>query len=296
MTHRVLLFYKYISLADPEVVAQTLRNLCEKHHLLGRAIVAPEGINATFEGKEGQTALFVEEFFADPRFSDIQIKYSEGDGNTFPKLSVKVRAEIVGTRFTTDEANPEVRTGKRLSALELDLWYKSKKDFVVVDMRNDYEYASGHFENSIDSGIRASRDLPKALPKLDGIKSKTVVTVCTGGVRCEKMSAYLMSKGFEDVYQLDGGIHTYLEQFPKGQFKGALYTFDQRVTMDFTKDREIIGTCRLCGNKTETYVNCKNAECHLHFLLCEGCGMSEDGQVCSPQCKEHVKTTESALV
>lgn len=296
MATRVLLFYKYITIDNPEVVAKTLRTLCEKYHLLGRAIVAHEGINATFEGEEENTKVFVEHFFADPRFSDIQIKYSEGDGKTFPKLSVKVRSEIVGTRFSSDEANPEIKTGKRLSPNELDAWYNSKKEFVVVDMRNDYEYASGHFENSTHPGMRASRDLPGVLGNLEPLKSKTVVTVCTGGVRCEKMSAYLMSNGFDDVYQLDGGIHTYLEQFPKGKFKGALYTFDQRVTMDFTKDREIIGTCRLCGDKTERYVNCKNSECHLHFLACEKCQTETSDLACSPACKEHVTVSKSALV
>lgn len=296
MTHQVLLFYKYVSLRDPEVVAQTLRTLCEKHSLLGRAIVAAEGINATFEGTPENTNAFVSEFFADSRFSDIQIKYSKGDGATFPKLSIKVRAEIVGTKFSADEANPEIKTGKRLSVEELDSWYKTGKDFVVVDMRNDYEYASGHFENSIDSGIRASRELPKALPKLQGVKNKTVVTVCTGGIRCEKMSAYLMNKGFEDVYQLDGGIHTYIEQFPQGAFKGALYTFDQRVTMDFTKERDVLGECRLCGDKTELYVNCKNTQCHLHFLACLACQKNDRAAVCSSLCEEQVEELKSTLV
>ena len=296
MTHQVLLFYKYISLKDPETVALVLRRLCNKYSLLGRAIVAPEGINATLEGTRDNTNAFVSEFFSDSRFSDITIKYSSGDGATFPKLSIKVRAEIVGTKFSTDEANPEMKTGKRLSAEELDSWYKSGKDFVVVDMRNDYEYASGHFENSIDPGLRASRDLPKAIPRLEPIKNKTVVTVCTGGIRCEKMSAYLMNKGFEDVYQLDGGIHTYIEQFPQGAFKGALYTFDQRVTMDFTKERDVLGVCRLCGEKTELYVNCKNTECHLHFLACLACQKNSEAPACSSECREQVQNLKSTLV
>ena len=105
-----------------------------------------------------------------------------------------------------------------------------------------------------------------------------------------------MSKGFKDVYQLDGGIHTYLEQFPQGAFKGALYTFDQRVTMDFTKERDVLGVCRLCGEKTELYVNCKNTQCHLHFLACRGCQKNAEAIACSSLCEEQVEELKSTLV
>lgn len=282
--HQVLLFYKYVHLKDPEVLAQRLKELAVKYALLGRAIVAHEGINATFEGEVDATEAFVCDLLEDPRLCDMHIKRSEGTGATFPKLSIKVRKEIVGTHLKTEEADPTKQTGKRLTPDELHTWYVQDKDFAVIDMRNDYEFASGHFKNSIDPGMRASRDLPKVLPKLEPLKGKTVVTVCTGGVRCEKMSAYLLSQGFEDVYQLDGGIHTYMEKYPSGEFKGALYTFDQRVVMDFTKDREVIGTCRLCGEKTERYVNCRNAECHLHFLACERCSEGVEAPFCSSEC------------
>ena len=297
MEYQVLLFYKYIDLADPEVVALRLRSLALQYGLLGRAIIATEGVNATFEGTAEATEAFVNDFFEDERFADIQVKRSVGNGKTFPKLSVKVREEMVGTHLKKEEADPLRVTGTRLSADELHEWYKENKDFVVVDMRNDYEYASGHFKNSIDPGLRASRDLPEAMPKLEPLKNKTVVTVCTGGVRCEKMSSYLLNQGFKDVYQLEGGIHTYLEKYPIGEFKGTLYTFDQRVTMDFDTAKEVIGACRLCGEKTEKYVNCVNVECHLHFLACEGCHEREgSAPACSSACAELVTSSSSALV
>lgn len=268
--YTVLLFYSYQTIEDPERVASWLRSLATSYKLLGRALVAQEGINATFEGRAKDTDAFVLAFKKDPQFENVQIKTSVGTGKSFPKLSVKVRQEIVGTRFPK-EVDPRVKTAPHLSAEELKQWYENDKDFVVVDMRNSYEFASGHFKNSIDPGLNNSRDLPEAVEKLEDFKDKTVLTVCTGGVRCEKMSAYLMHKGFKDVYQLNGGIHTYMEKYPGEDFEGTLYTFDNRLTMDFGGNRSIVGKCRLCQGACERYVNCANNSCHLHFLACENC-------------------------
>jgi UPF0176 protein len=267
---RVIIFYSYITIPEPEKTAAWLRALAETHGLLGRAIVAEEGINATFEGTEDALQAFIQEFKREPLFSEVWIKTSEGTGKSFPKLSVKVRDEIVGTRFPK-EVDPRVKTAPHLKAEELKSWYENGKEFVVLDMRNHYEVASGRFKNSLEAGISNSRELPEAVEKLEHLKDKTVLTVCTAGVRCEKMSAYLMHKGFENVYQLDGGIHTYMEKFPGEDFEGTLYTFDNRLTMDFGGTRKIIGKCRFCKNESERYVNCVNNECHLHFIVCENC-------------------------
>ncbi len=276
--YQVLLFYKYVTIEDPTKLMGELRALCERLKLTGRILVASEGINVTVEGEISATEAFVLELTKDERFADMHVKRSEGTGIAFPGLSIKVRDEIVGTKFTPEEADPRVHTAPKLSPQELRAWYEHEKDFVVVDMRNSYEYVSGHFKNAIDPGLENSRDLPQAIEKLEPLKEKTVLTVCTGGVRCEKMSAYLMNKGFKDVYQLDGGIHGYMEKFPGKDFLGTLYTFDQRLVMDFGGEREIIGECRLCGEKTEQYVNCMNNFCHLHFLACSTC--APEGQVC----------------
>ncbi|MEK7103460.1 MAG: rhodanese-related sulfurtransferase, partial [Patescibacteria group bacterium] len=251
----------------------------------GRVIIAEEGINATLEGLHENTEEFVREFLKDPRFANIDIKRSLGDGNSFPKLNVRVREEIVGTRFSQAEADPRIKTAPHLSVEELRSWYETNKDFVVVDMRNSYEYVSGHFKGSIDPGLDNSRDLPQAIEKLEPLKDKTVLTVCTGGVRCEKMSAFLLNKGFENVYQLDGGIHTYMEKYPGKDFLGTLYTFDQRVVMDFGGDREIVGTCLLCSSKTERYINCAYPRCNDHFLACESCVSVDQKGYCAQQCR-----------
>ena len=284
--HQVLLFYKYVTIEDPKALMDSLRALAQAHRLLGRVLVAEEGINGTLEGTVEDSEAFALALLEDPRFSDMNIKRSRGTGKAFRKLYVKVRDEIVGTRFPKN-VDPRVRTAPHLKPEELRSWYEEGKDFVVVDMRNDYEYQSGHFKDSINPGLANSRDLPQALPKLEALKDKTVLTVCTGGVRCEKMSAFLLENGFNDVYQLENGMHTYMEQYPGKDFLGTLYTFDKRLTMDFGGDREVIGRCKLCGDSTEKYVNCANDFCHLHFLACESC-QKEEGTCCSVDCSEKV--------
>jgi UPF0176 protein len=156
---------------------------------------------------------------------------------------------------------------------------------VIVDMRNSYEYASGHFKGSEDLGMSASRELPNVIDKLEHAKDKAVVTVCTGGIKCEKMSAYLLHKGFTNVHQLSGGIHTYMEKFPGEDFLGTLYTYDERLVMDFGGDREIVGRCKRCDDKTEKYQNCANAECNMLFLICNDCVSAEGPGFCSEKCE-----------
>jgi UPF0176 protein len=288
MKYQILLFYKYVNIEDPETLADSLRTLAKKLQLTGRVIIAEEGINGTLEGTIENTEIFAQKFLENPFFLDVSVKRSEGTGEAFPKLSIKVREEIVGTRYPQEDAYPQMRTAPRITAEELREWFEKGEDFEIVDMRNDYEYASGHFKGSIDPGMQASRDLPEKLSLLEPLKNKKVLTVCTGGIRCEKMSAYLLNNGFEDVYQLEDGIHGYMQKFPGKDFVGALYTFDRRKTMHFGGDengqREIVGICYLCEGKTENYTNCANDFCHRHFLVCESC-VAEDGRTtCSDEC------------
>ncbi len=285
MKFQVLLFYKYVTIANPLELKASYTALCDKYNLTGRTIIAKEGINSTLEGLKEDTENFLKEFLHDERFSDMQIKRSKGYGETFPKLQVKVREEIVATRFPK-EVDPRVKTAPHLSAEELRSWYENKKDFVVVDMRNSYEYESGHFKNSIDPGMDASRELPELIEKIkEETKDKTVLTVCTGGVRCEKMSEYLVQGGFKEVYQLDGGIHSYMEKYPGKDFLGTLFTFDNRLVMDWGGEREVVGTCKRCYTKNEQYQNCANAECNMLFLICNDCMSTEGPGFCSEKCE-----------
>ncbi len=268
--YTVLLFYKYITIKDPQTLMVYLRGVSEALSLKGRILIAEEGINGTLEGKPEDTEKFVELFLADRRFKDIDVKKSKGTGNAFPKLSIKVREEIVSTKFPK-HIDPRKKTGKYLKPEELHSWYEEGKDFVVVDMRNSYEINSGHFEKTVDPGLKASRDLPEVMEKLRVHQDKTIVTTCTGGVRCEKMSAYLLDQGFKNVYQLHSGMHSYMEKYPGKHFKGTLYTFDNRKVMDFGGEREIIGTCLDCGTKTEDYYDLLQGEAEEQVLLCLEC-------------------------
>lgn len=281
----MLLFYKYVHIADPHAFKSAYTVLCEKYSLFGRTIIACEGLNSTLEGTVENTEAFLREFLMDERFSGMQIKRSRGDGRSFPRLSIKVREEIVGTRFPK-EVDPTKKTGTYLKPEELREWYENDKDFVVVDMRNSYEFDSGHFKKSIDPGMNASRELPSVIEKIrKETNNKPILTVCTGGVRCEKMSAYLLHQGFDNVYQLDGGMHSYMEKYPGKDFLGTLFTFDNRLVMDFGGEREVIGTCKRCGVSNEQYQNCANAECNMLFLICNDCMSSEGPGFCSEVCE-----------
>lgn len=281
--YQVILFYKYTEIEDPEALMESQKVLCKKLNLKGRAIIAKEGVNGTFEGTPENIELYCVSLIADPRFSDIHIKKSEGTGKTFPKLSIKVRDEIVSAHFE-DDVDPKVVTGKYITAEELHELIHSNEEFYIVDMRNDFEQEVGYFEGSVLPGMRNFRDLPKVLPKLEHLKGKTVVTVCTGGVRCEKASGFLVKNGFRDVYQLFGGIHSYMEKYPNEDFKGSLYVFDQRIIMGFNREeREIVGKCAGCKIPSENYINCSNDICHKHFIMCWTC-VSKKVSTCPEGC------------
>lgn len=288
MKHQILLYYKYVTISDPKAVRDEQRALCASLGLLGRIIVAKEGINGTVEGTKEQTEKYIKEMKKSKYFFDISFKKSEGTGAAFPKLSVRVRPEIVTAHLP--EINPNYVTGKYLSAEELHQWFEEKKEFYIVDMRNDYEYQSGFFEGFIPSGIHNFFDLPSVLPKLNHLKNKTIVTVCTGGVRCEKASGFLVENGFNDVYQLKDGIHTYMEKYPNQHFKGKLYVFDKRLTVGFNTDapeHEIVGKCLHCGKSADTYTNCEYNFCHYHYICCSDCRDEETGLTFDkPACKK----------
>ena len=287
-SYQVLLYYKYIAIKDPVVVRDEQRALCEKFNLKGRIIVAKEGVNGTVEGLTEDTKKYMQAMQESTYFKDISFKKSEGTGAAFRKLSVKSRSEVVTARLV--ELDPNITTGKYISADELHAWFENKKEFYIVDMRNDYEYSSGHFEGFIPSGIHNFYDLPDVLPRLAHLKNKTIVTVCTGGIRCEKASGFLVSNGFADVYQLKDGIHTYMEKYPNKHFKGKLYVFDNRLTVGFNTDspeHEIVGKCMHCGKACDTYANCEYDMCHYHYICCDGCKDAETGFAFStPECKE----------
>ncbi len=285
--YTIILFYKYIGITDPIALMDRERAVCELLDLKGRIIMAEEGINATLEGTNANIEKYVIHIKKDPRFKDLNIKFSEGikrnetginDDSTvvmraFPRLSIKVKKEIVSTGLPA-HIRPEISRAPYIQPYELKRKYTDDEDFVVVDMRNDYELAAGVFDKTIDLKLENSRDLVKATEELKKrIHLNTeIITACTGGVRCEKMATYLIDQGFTNVKQLHNGMHAYMEKYPGENFKGSLYTFDNRKVMNWGgKDREIIGKCKFCTASSERYENCDNKLCHKHYIVCDKC-------------------------
>lgn len=305
----VILFYKFVDIADPQAVAAIQRQKCRELGLKGRMIIGEEGINATLEG----TAENIEKYkkflksgeSPDAIFADVSIKESRGTGRAFPKLSVKVRREIVALGAGRFDVPKE--TAAKLSADELQRWYETGEDFVVLDLRNDYEIASGKFEKTFNPGLGNFRDLPakigelkKEFQKNPELASKKIVPVCTGGIRCEKATCLLRREGFTNLYQLEDGIHSYVKKYPGRHFLGTLFVFDNRMTTDVVPTelagasaefagtsthrvgapaRTVIGRCAFCSTATENYCSDDSVRPSRKILCCETCFKKEAGRL-----------------
>lgn len=285
---QVLLYYKYVEIENPGKFWSEHKKLCEALGLKGRIIIAKEGINGTVEGTLKNTEKYIKSLRSHLSGVKLNFKKSVSDGKAFPKLSIKVRDDIVSSAISDLKLNPMKVTGKYITPEELHNWIHSKKKFFIVDMRNDYEQAVGYFANSMLAPFKNFRDLPKVLPLLKDIKGESIITVCTGGVRCEKASGFLIENGFNSVYQLEGGIVSYMEKYPNEDFLGKLYVFDGRVTMGFNLDdpkHKIVGKCKFCKGNAEDYYDCKYLHCRgkRHFIACKACIEKMQG-FCSNEC------------
>lgn len=286
---RVLLYYKYVPIDDPESFKDEHLKFCKDIGLLGRIIVAPEGINGTVSGTFEQTQVYMDHLKADPRFADMVFKIDEVEGHTFKKMFVRHKKELVTWRFEED-VNPNQLSGKRLSPKE---FYEAlqDEDVIVIDGRNDYEYEIGHFKGAIKPDVKASRDFPKWVREnLSEFKDKKVLTYCTGGIRCEKFSGFLLQEGFKDVSQLEGGIVTYgKDPEVQGRFwNGKCYVFDERISVPINRTEEdvVISSCYYCGKTEDRYVNCANPECNKQHVCCTDCEVKHK-RSCSKECLDH---------
>lgn len=296
--YEIILFYKYVHIDNPAKLALHQKELQLALGLKGRSIIASEGINITVEGTKENIEKYLEDLFSDERFVGTHIKRSVGNGYAFPKTSVKVRSEIVTLGLDKScDIDPNQLTGIHLKPEELHQWIADKKEFYIVDMRNVYEHQVGHFAGSICPPMDNFRELPKFMDSIAHLKDKTVLTVCTGGVRCEKASGYLLSQGFKDVYQLDGGIVSYMEKFPNEDFLGKLYVFDSRIAMGFYTDdpkHQVVGKCWVCGKSCERFTNCVIDDCNRKMIACQECqDKLGENFVCPPELGHKEKTRVS---
>jgi UPF0176 protein len=286
---KVLLYYKYVELADPEKFRNEQFDLCSRLGLKGRILISSEGLNGTVGGSEESINEYMEVTKSYPEFSDMEWKISYSDIEPFPKLRVVVREEVVTLKALVDVKNRAEYIEPQDLRKILD---ETPDEVVIIDARNNYESQIGKFKNAIAPDISNFRDWPAFVESIKDLKDKPVITYCTGGIRCEKASAYLVEQGFKNVRQLHGGIVRYGEETGGKDFEGNCYVFDNRIHVPVNSvNPEIISECKHCKNKSLRYINCCNAKCNIQFICCEDCHKEYEGGCCRDcQSKSRYKT------
>ncbi len=278
-------FYRYVIIDNPQELRDRLFAEWNNWKILGRIYVAHEGINAQMCVPEENWEIFKYNLNQNPLFAGIPFKIAvEDDGKSFYKLTIKVRPKIVADGLD-DGAFDVTNVGNHLTAKQFNMAMEDP-DTILVDMRNHYESEVGKFRGAICPDADTFREeLPMVIEELKDKKDKKILMYCTGGVRCEKASAYLKHHGFKDVNQLHGGVIDYVRQIKAeglvSKFIGKNFVFDERVGERITDD--VISFCHQCGVSCDTHVNCANDDCHLLFIQCASCSEKMQG-CCTPEC------------
>lgn len=246
MSYTNIAAYKFVSIDDPENTGEVLRATCERLEVKGTVLIAGEGLNIMLAGSAEAITEFVKTLRSDERFTDMEIKYSESEVMPFWKLRMKVKQEII--RMNCPDIVPEQHTAPRIAPKELQAALDAGEDIVLLDTRNDYEIAFGTFETALDPKIKEFSEWPEVVRQLpEELKTKKIVTFCTGGVRCEKAAAVMENEGFTEVYQLDGGILRYFEETGGAHWDGTCYVFDGRVAVDKALQETNYMQCAHCN-------------------------------------------------
>ncbi len=288
-----LSFYRYVILENPQEMRNTLWREWSEMNVFGRIYVAREGINAQLSVPESYFESFRHSLFQHKEFENVPFKIAvEDDGKSFFRLTIKVRKKLVGDGLE-DDAFDVTNVGNHLSAIEFNEAL-GKPGTIVVDMRNHYESEVGHFENAIlPNADTFKEELPMVLEKLKGKEDEKILMYCTGGIRCEKASAFLKHHGFKDVNQLYGGIIEYAREVRENnlpsKFLGKNFVFDERLGERITDD--VVAHCHQCDAKCDTHTNCKNVECNVLFIQCDDCAQKMNG-FCSEECRTWANHSE----
>lgn len=291
---RTLSYYKYVNLPDPQAFRNELYARYMAIGVLGRIYVAREGVNAQLSVPEANWADFLAVMDEYPFFRGLRLNIAvEADGKSFFALIIKVRDKIVADGIDDPTFNPS-DTGTHLNAAAFNA-LTDDPNTIVIDMRNHYESEVGHFKGAITPDVATFREeLPYVADLLADQKDKNIVMYCTGGIRCEKASAYLKYRGFDKVYQLEGGIIEYARQVQSqeldNKFIGKNFVFDERLGERISPD--IIAHCHQCGTTADTHVNCANVYCHILFIQCPDCGTQYEG-CCSELCRDFNRLPEA---
>jgi UPF0176 protein len=276
---KILLFYLFTPLADPEALRLWQRDLCESLGLGGRIILSKDGINGTVGGELKNVKRYVRKTKEYAPFGTIDFKWSEGRGDDFPRLSVRVRDELVSFgapgELVVDE-HGVVGGGTKLSPAQLNA-LANEKPVTFFDGRNAFEAGIGRFRDAVVPDVANTRDFVAELDsgRYDHLKDEPVVTYCTGGIRCEVLSALMITRGFREVYQLEGGIATYGAEYgDSGLWDGSLYVFDNRMSLTFSDDAAVLGRCSECGEPTSRMQNCDDSACKSQLVICTSCAVN----------------------
>lgn len=292
--HRITVsFYQYFFIENPQAFRDELYKKLDAIKVFGRIYIASEGINAQASVPESHFEAFKQLLYSYPALNGVRINIAvEDDGKSFWVLKVKLREKIVADGIT----DPEFDMSNRGKYVDAETYNKLAEDpeTVIVDMRNHYEYEVGHFENAIEIPSDTFREqLPMAAEMLQDKKDKNIIMYCTGGIRCEKASAYMLHRGFKNVFHLEGGIIHYVnnvkEKKISNKFHGKNFVFDDRLGERITD--EIIAKCHQCGQPADTHVNCRNEGCHLLFIQCDHCAKEHEG-CCSKSCHDTILLPE----
>ncbi len=291
---KILLYYKFTPISDPETLKLWQKTLADSLNLQGRILINGQGINGTVGGEMDDLKKYIKETKKFPGFKSIVFKWSDGCREDFPRMSVKTRRELVGFKNSDDEfdvdENGVVGGGVHIKPRQVhELVETYGDDVVFFDGRNAHEAKIGKFKNAIVPNTNTSRDFIAELEsdKYDDIKDKKIITYCTGGIRCEVISAMMKKRGFSDVYQIDGGIVKYGEAYgDDGLWEGSLRVFDNRMTVDFSDHAATIGECTHCSGNTSNFENCALAECNDLVLICEDCKQDPALLFHTKECKQ----------
>ncbi|HMI09565.1 MAG TPA: rhodanese-related sulfurtransferase [Candidatus Saccharimonadales bacterium] len=298
---KILLYYKFTPIADPVTLKLWQKTLAGSLNLKGRILISKHGLNGTVGGDIDDLKAYIKATKEFPGFKGTTFKWSEGGREDFPRMSVKVRDEIVAfdaaDELKVDE-HGVVGGGKHLKPKEVNRLVEERGDDVVFfDGRNAHEAAIGKFKNAVVPDTRTSRDFIRELEsgKYDDLKDKPIVTYCTGGIRCEILSSLMKNRGFEEVYQIDGGIVKYGEAYADdGLWEGSLRVFDDRMKVEFSDHAKTIGVCSHCEGSTSNYENCAWANCNDLVLICENCKQNPDLLFHTEQCRQNAKLGATA--
>ena len=285
LKYQILLFYCYTKINNPEKFREKHHFFCIENNIRGRIIISSEGINGTVSGKIEDCEKYMNNFKKNKLFKNLEFKIDNYNSNTFQKLHVRLKNEIVNSGIKNIDVTKE--TGKYIEPSKFkEILNNEPKDTIILDVRSNYEHEIGKFKNAITLDLENFRFFSDKIDEIEKTidKSKKVITYCTGGIKCEKASSFLIKKGFKNVYQLHGGIIKYGIEEGGENFHGKCYVFDNRIVKDINKiNPTVISKCLVTGEKTDRMVNCANAECNKHFPLSEK-GAEKFKGCCSKEC------------